>query len=178
MTVLSTRWIDTLTEAQRLAWDVYAGAVEVTNPLGDSITTTGLNMYIRGNTPRIQCGYPIVDDGPIIYSLASFTDPSFAIDEPAAECDLTFDNTDDWANEDDAGMLLYASRPMNPTINFFKGPYRFAGLVDGDAITPPSSPAAIGVPFAIAVGQRLYFKVTVTRADGRLSPVFRGTADA
>ena len=110
MVVLSTRWVEVLTEAQRLAWDVYAGAVETTNALGSAVNITGLNMYIRGNAPRIQAGLPIVDNGPTVFSMASFTDPTFALDEPNDEVDVTFDDTDAWANEDDAGMIVAASR--------------------------------------------------------------------
>lgn len=178
MAVLSTRWVETLTAAQRLAWEVYASAVEVKNALGDSIALTGLNHYIRSNVPRIQSALPIVDDGPTVYTLASFTDPTFALDEPNDEVDVTFTNTDDWANEDDAAMLVYASRPQSPSINYFKGPYRYATKIEGDGVTPPTSPAAIPLPFVCTTGQRVFFKAEVTRADGRLSPYFRGSDDA
>lgn len=177
VSVLATRWSETLTQAQRDAWDVYAAAVSMVNALGDSIYISGLNHYIRSNVPRLQTGLPIVDDGPTVFTLASFTDPTFAVDEPNDEVDVSFTNTDDWANEDDAAMLVYASRPQSVSINYFKGPYRYAGKIDGDSVTPPTSPAAIGLPFTCTTGQRLFFKAEVSRADGRLSPYFRGSDD-
>jgi len=174
LVVASTRWGSTLTQAQRDAWEVYASAVSVKNALGDSINLSGLNHYVRSNAIRIQTGLPIVDDGPTVYSLPSFTDPSFAIDEPNDEVDVSFTATDDWANEDDAAALVYASRPMAPTINYFKGPYRFASSIEGDSVTPPTSPAAIVLPFVVTTGQQMGFRFRVSRADGRLSPSFRG----
>lgn len=175
---LSNLWVDTLTLAQREAWKTYAENVEVQGPLGDSITLNALNMYQRSNVARIQSGAARVDDAPVIFNVGDFTNPSFALDEAADEIDVTFADTDAWANEDDARMIVYASRPVATSINFFKGPYRLAGTIDGDAITPPTSPAAIALPFPVAVGQRIHALVRVSRVDGRYSNPFRGFGDA
>ena len=178
VTALSNDWINTLTQADRDLWNVYAANVTLVGPLGDPINVSGLNMYVRSNVPRLQAAEPRVDQGPDIFDIGDYTNPSFALDEPADEVDVTFTDTDDWANEDDAAMLIYASRPQNPTINFFKGPYRFAGAIQGDSITPPTSPAAIALPFPVAVGQRIFLRANVSRADGRLSAPFRGQSAA
>ena len=175
---LSVLWQDTLTLAQRLAWATYADNVPVTNRLGASIFLTGQNWYIACNTPRLQATLPRVDDAPIIFNRGEFTAPTFAIDTVSDEVDVSFTDTDEWANEDDAAMLVYASIPNDPTINFFKGPYQFRANIEGDAITAPTSPAAIGLSQPISAGQRNFFRVIVSRADGRLSPDFRGSADA
>jgi len=172
---LSNRWRQTLTAAQRIAWNTYADNVPLINPLGDPHNVSGLNMYIRSNVPRIQASYDRIDDGPTNYDLGSFTSPSGVATVSPSQLALTFDNTDDWANEDDAVMLCYLSGGQNPTINYFKGPYRLAGGVEGDSVTPPTSPATITAPFTWASGQKVFFKVTVTRADGRYSATFRGS---
>lgn len=72
-------------------------------------------------------------------------------------------------------MLIQVSRPMNASINFFKGPYRIAGKVQGDSVAPPVSPEAVAAPFAFVAGQQLALEIKVSRADGRLSAKFRGT---
>lgn len=166
---LTSLWVDTLTQLQRDAWETYADNVSVLNRLGNPINLSGLNMYVRTNVPLIQAGFARQDDAPTIFSLGDFTLPSGIPSEASQALALFFTITDDWVGEDDAGMLVYVSRPQNPSINFFKGPYRFAGSIDGDGITPPTTPAAILVPFPIVAGQRLFFRVQVVRADGRLS---------
>lgn len=178
VSALVSLWQDTLTDAERQEWITYALNVPLLNPLGEPINVSGLNMYLRGNVSRLQAALARRDPGPIVFDLGDFTNPSFAIDEPANEVDVTFTDTDDWANEDSAAMLIYASRPQAPTINYFKGPYRFAAAILGDAITPPTSPAAIALPFPVTAGQRLFFRARVTRARGRLSADFLGQADA
>lgn len=178
MSQLTVLWQDTLTVAQRAAWATYAENVPLLNPLGQARNVTALNMYVRSNISRIQAGEPRVDDGPTTFNLGEYTSPSFAIDTASDEVDVTFTDTDTWANEDDAAMLVYGSTPKDPTIEYFKGPYQLLGVIQGDSTTAPTSPAAIALPQAIVAGQRAFFRAIVSRADGRLSSDFRGSADA
>jgi hypothetical protein len=174
MSQLSNLWVNILTPAQRTAWEDYAAAVPITDALGDPINIAGNAMYIRSNLPRLQAGLPRVDSGPTILDLGDFTQPTAPnVDVAAQEFDVNFTDTDGWANEDDAAMIVLIGRTKNPTINFNKGPYRFAGKIDGDAITPPVSPAAIALPFVGVTGLRNFAQIRVSRADGRLSNPFR-----
>lgn len=174
LTTLVTRWGDVLDDAQRALWDVYAFNVPVTNALGNEIFLTGLNMYTRTNVPVIQAGFAIVDAAPTIFNLGTFTEPIYS-NPTSLLISTAFDNTDAWANEDDSQMLLYASRPQNPTINFFKGPYRFFSAVEGNGTTPPTSPAVDTAPFVIAPNQKIFTYARVVRADGRLSSLLRAS---
>lgn len=166
---LTSLWVDTLTDVQRDAWTLYADNVPVPNRLGKLITLQGLNMYVRSNVPLLQSGFARQDDAPTIFSLGDFTAPGGQAMESTQQLSVIFAETDDWVGEDDAGMLIYMSRQQNVSINFFKGPYRFAGSIDGDGITPPTSPAFIAVPFTVTNGNRVFFRAQVVRADGRLS---------
>lgn len=177
MADLTSRWNNVLTPEQREAWEVYAENVPVINPLGDPILLTALNHYVRSNIPRMQAASPKIDQITGPYNLGEFTNPSFAASEATQQLSVTFDNTDTWAGEAGNAMLIYCSRPQNPTINYFKGPYRYAGKISG-AATPPTSPATIAVPFAFVEDQRLFVLARVTRNDGRLSLPFRMQGDA
>lgn len=167
---LTNRWANVLAQSQRDAWDLYAFNTPLVGPLGASRTVSGQNMFVRGNLQRAVAGSPLADNAPTDFNLSSFTlITGFSADSGAQSFGFSFTNTDDWANEDDASMWVFLSRPQQISINYFTGPYRFAGQVDGDAITPPTSPAAIPVPFVITAGQRLFGRVLVSRVDGRLS---------
>lgn len=166
---LSSLWVSTLTQAERDKWKVYAANVTLTNPLGAAINVSGLNMYIRSNVPILQAGFARLDDAPVIFNLGDFGTVSMIATAATQDVFLAFTDTDEWVDEDDAAMMLYLSRPQNQSINFFKGPYRLAGTVDGDLALPPTTPATIAAPFAIAVDQKLFGRVQVFRADGRLS---------
>lgn len=176
---LTNIWANTLSDVERQAWDLYALNVPLPDPFGDPRNVGGIGMYIRANLPRLTAALARQDIAPILFDVGEFT----AVDGPTALAagnlmGFTFDNTDLWANEDGAAMLVFGGRPKNPAVNFFTGPYRFAGLIAGDAITPPTSPASITNPFSFALGQRVFWRVQVTRVDGRYSTTQRQTAIA
>lgn len=173
MGLLASRWVSVLSVDQRAAWETYSENVPIVDKLGDPINVGGLPMYQRSNVPRRQAGLGLVDDAPTIFNLGDFTTPSVVASALPDTLSVTFDDTDAWANEDDASMLVYGSRPQNVSINFFKGPYRLAGSIDGDAVTPPTSPAVLNSAFPFALGNKVFCQYRVTRADGRLSTAQR-----
>ncbi len=170
---LTSLWLNTLTDSQRAAWDTYSENVPLPNSLGQPRNVGGLAMYVRSNVPRLQGPLPRVDDAPTIFNLGDYTAPTITVASATPSFTTDFTDTDDWVGEDDAGLLLYGSRGQNESINYFKGPYRFADSILGDATTPPTSPVVISNPFPLAVGQRLFVRAQVARADGRLSADFR-----
>lgn len=168
LTQLAASWSQVLTQDQRDAWKVYSTNQPLINRLGDSINIPPMAMYIRCNVPRLQAGMTRIDDAPFIYTLPDFTLPVPTVTAPST-LSLAFETSDDWVSEDDAAMLVFASRGQSPGKNFFAGPYRLAGSILGDNGTPPTSPAALTLPFAVAAGEKVFFEAEVTRADGRLS---------
>jgi hypothetical protein len=173
MASLTNLWNNTLTATQRAAWNTYAANVTVLDRLGDAIKISGIAQYVRSNMPRVQAGLARVDTGPTVFNTGSFTTPTISsLTASSSILLLAFTNTDDWAAEVGSSMLVYTSRPQNPGISFFKGPYRFAGRING-AASPPTSPGSITAAFPFAVGNRVFIRVQVSRADGRLSDDFR-----
>lgn len=171
---LTARWLNVLTDQQRTRWMAYAYAVPIPDTLGEPRNCGGIAMYCRSNVPRLQAGLDVVDDGPTVQTLPWTVGISTGTYAAATnDFAVTFDNTDPWANEDGGAILVLASTPQNETINYYKGPYRFAGLIAGDAVTPPTSPATIVNTFSFEVGQKVFTQLRVCRADGRLSLPFR-----
>lgn len=167
-------WFSILSAAQRAAWAVYAANVEVQNRLGESIKLTGWNMFARTNSSLLYNNLDIVEDAPTDFSLAE-ADATLAItvSEATQLISVAFDDDLDWVDETGSHLIIYASRPQNPTVNFFKGPYQVAGKVSGDGTTPPTSPTTMAVPFAVVAGQKVFAQARIVRADGRLSAPFR-----
>lgn len=172
-TLVASRWNAILTQLQRDAWAVYASNVPIIDSLGDPRNISGMAMYSRSNTIRLQAGLVAIDDGPTDFTLPSFTAPTVGNYAAVTEqFDVSYTNTDAWAGEVGGGLLIYGSRPQNPGINFFKGPYRFATMVAG-AVVAPTSPETVTNPFPFVDGNKLFQQFRVVRADGRLSGKFR-----
>jgi hypothetical protein len=174
----SAIWSGVLDDDDRSSWDTYAANVPLPDSLGNPRDVGGIGMYQRCNIARLNPNEATIlriDKAPTLYNLGEYTAP--IVDSASASADtvdMSYDNTDEWANEDLALMIFSLGRPQNPGVNYFKGPYQFAGVVLGDSVTPPTSPVVLNSPFPFEAGQRMFVKVNVSRADGRLSASFRG----
>lgn len=175
------RWQSVLTTGQRNGWTDYATSTPVTGKLGDPITLSGINMYMRSNVPRVQAGLDPVDTRPPFNNFGNApTGVGITnISAGGGDADITF-GADDWVDEDGSALLVRLSRPVDVTVNYFKGPYRLAAVVEGDGNTAPTSPTTVTLPFAAPVGSTIRGTARVTLADGRLSPsvTFQGSVGA
>lgn len=174
LTFLTERWAQTLTAAQRTAWNLYGSNVVMTNKLGESMNLSGFNHYVRSNMVRKQTGSAIIDAGPVVFELPE-TDPTYAITatEAAQTVDNAFDITLPWAVEDGAMIFWFQGQPQNAQRNFFAGPWRISGRQLGADPGPIVSPHTRPAVFAIAELQHLWGYARISRADGRLSTPFR-----
>lgn len=164
---LVQRWTNELSAAQRGSWNDYAAFVPLTGPLGDPITVSGQNHYIRSNTPRSLSGRTLADLAPFLPDLGTLDAVSVtSISEATQLATVVFDDTDGW-NIADGFMQMQWSRPTSPAINFFRGPYRQFGVVNGDA--PGVSPQAQPVPFVVVATQRIFARFRASYPDGRLT---------
>jgi len=66
---LTVLWSQTLSAAQRTAWNLYGASVAMKNRLGETTYLTGFNHYIRSNVMRNRVGLGVVNDGPVIFEL-------------------------------------------------------------------------------------------------------------
>lgn len=179
MAQLTSLWLNVLTSTQRSGWDTYAENVQLPDTLGEARNTGGIGMYVRSNSPRLQAGLARIDDAPTIFNIGEYFPTSLPTASVATQLlTIPFSVADAWPAEDGAGMIFWVSRPQNPSINYFKGPYRFADVALGDSAVPRTSPEDVPAPFPFVVGQRLFYRVNVSRADGRLSAETRNFAVA
>jgi len=179
-TELVNAWKSSLTATQRAAWNLYAQNVSVVNRLGDSVNNSGQNWYIAANVPVLQANaklglsLPRRDNAPTIFNRGDFTTPVPTPTETSG-LSVAFTDTDDWANEDDAALFIYEGAPQDDSVEFFKGPFRLVGAVEGDGTTAPTSPEAItaatltSLGYTITQNQNVWTAFAVSRADGRLS---------
>ncbi|MCK5565385.1 MAG: hypothetical protein KAJ07_09080 [Planctomycetes bacterium] len=173
----SQRWKNSLSDLQRSQWAVYAQAVSWVNRLGETIKLSGFNMYMRSNCAINAADGLAVDDGPAILTLAE-GDTAFAvaISEATQIITITFNDNLAWGGEDEAHMLVAMGTPVNTTRNFFNGPWKIAGALDGNTAVPLVSPLTLPAPYAAQEGQQVVCRARIMRADGRVSQFFRGSA--
>ena len=177
MAELTTRWAQTLSDAQRVAWNLYGSSVKMKNKLGEDIYLTGYNHYIRSNSWFLRMGRTVVDDGPTVFELPAM-DPimSVACSEATQQVTMTFDDTMDWCSEDDSMLVILQSQGQNPQRNFFAGPWTGRSAKIGASGVPVASPMDYASITVLTEGQRFWSKFRILRADGRLSEPFTANA--
>ncbi len=172
---VSSRWLFVATLLQRVAWNLFAANVPTTNKLGEVINLSGFNQYVKSNVALGNSGLAYVDDAPTIFALpGEDTSYNSEIDAGTGKITIAFDDTRDWLDEDEAGMIVQMGIPQNPSRTFFNGPWRHAGIILGDSVAAPTTPdSSIDVPFEVADGQKVWTRAKIIRADGRTSDWFR-----
>lgn len=171
---MGERWLDSASAAQRVQWGVFADNVPAKNLLGEVISLSGWNQFVKSNVTAKNAGLPQILDGPAIFTLpAQDSDVEIAVSEASQEISVTFNESRDWVDESNSGMIVEMGIPQNPTINFFVSPYRHAGLIRGDDSTAPTSPATVAVPFPVVEGQKIFAQTKIIRDDGRVSDWFQ-----
>lgn len=182
LTEAVTFWTSELTTVQRAAWDLYAANTPVIGVLGDAINLSGQNMYVRSFSANSQLLQKLgvgriadsFDVAPSVFNLGDFITFGFTADVSTG-LTIAYDDTIDWVTEDGAFMHVFMSRPQNPSVNYYNGPWRLTAAIAGDLGTPPTSPQVIA-PAAIATNgypfvadQNVWIKLRVSRPDNRLT---------
>lgn len=174
-------WKNTLTGTERQAWDAFALAVRTRTALGRSTNAGGLGMYIRANVPRIQAsvgGTPRVDQAPTILTSPSMDSLTLTVLNVVDDTCLAYVPAgQSWLNQPGGALLFYASRPQPLTVNYYRGPYQFAGKVVGQPLGPSYTPFTFTLPFPAAVNERVFLRARQTRTDGRIGPSIYLQAD-
>lgn len=174
---LAAYWAQTLTDAERTAWNLYAASVVMKNRLGEDTYLSGYNMFLRSNSLAKRATYPVFEPGPTTFELPA-QDPTldFTATEAGQTISVTFDDAMTWCNENSARMYVFQGSPQNAQRNFFDGPWRYLTSIDGSATSAITSPQVLPVEFAIAQDQRDWVYARIQRGDGRLTEPFRANA--
>lgn len=169
---LMARWRSTVVASNQAGWATFAMNVNVIDKLGNSILLSGPNWYMKANAQRMAMGLPVVDAAPGIFALSTLSPLSGTLVAAGATALIGWNGIDDWQTGSvTAGIAIYASRPQNSTINYFSGPYRFAGTVRSAA---SSGTLAVPLPFlAGPTGSKIFFRAVASASDARPSSVFR-----
>lgn len=174
---LAEQWRESpMDDAKRIAWQTYANSVNWNNKLGETVTLTGFNMFIRGNAARMRINADLVTDGPTDLGLPA-GDPAMQVSACSAAAQtftLTFDDSMDWCEEPGAYLALDQGEPQNPTRNFFDGPWRGCAYLSGFAAPGVVSPSVgiVDIGYTFVEDQKIWWRAHIIRADGRVSTKF------
>lgn len=162
MSLASSAWGQILTAEERAAWDDYAAKTTLPNKFGDNIHVSGRNMFIRSAVPAVLAGVAIQTVSPATPDIALNKLITVTMSE-ADGIELT-----GVSPTMTTGQLvqLSLSVPLNPTNNYYKGPFK-TGLYIDDSTTFPVMLKAPGSN--LVEGQRYFIRHRTSDANGKVS---------
>lgn len=173
-----------LTAEQRSAWAAYAAGTPIVDRIGQTITLSGQQAYVRAKaawltySPTVQVTEaapptPGLSRAPLNLSDTNDGLPRilYSVDDNEWSVGLYFDV------EGAAGQafMVFVGDPLPPGVNYFKGPYQALGPIAWAAnatsgVTSPATPNPLRVP--LDPGQRRGVRIRGIDVDNRISPTF------
>jgi len=163
LSAASSAWSG-ITSAERAAWTSFANAYPITDSLGQTITLTGQQMFVRCNTSLQNVGQGIENDPPTTNVVPDVSTTNLTVSHTTG---LTVDSFTGTAGD---FVSVAFSPPLPPGRSFNKtfwqplGPDGFA-----DAASAPKVVAAAvyNAQFGtLTVGQRIFARVTPVNQFG------------
>lgn len=170
-------WTNLLTAAQRAAWDAYAASVPYTDIFGESRYYSGQNRYAQAYIAAVNAGRTVasVSVAPTTWTNAEgVVISNVSVNQGASSASTLASVVNTLAPSDaEAGDMLLISfgAPVTAAKNYFKGPWRHAGVATFvSGTTYPDADLTDPYGRTIASGLRLPIMIRVIKADNRLSP--------
>lgn len=157
-----------LTAAQILAWNNAASDFLGTNVFGDSVTPTGLQLYVKINSNLAAIGVAALSDPPSPTALSALTATIASLTNAAFTLSLGSITTDET-------YVIEATAPVSPGRLFLKNEFRVITTVagTGSAIPAQNIFAAYSAKFGAPVtGQRVGIRVKVIHETTGQSGVY------
>ncbi len=174
--ILSMLWESPLTNADRIAWGNYAFATPLTDAYGNPRFVKGYAHFMRVNRPLLQHGLPLQLLPPATTGLPTFTAASLATISGTTTVKVTITNTDPWANQTGAHMMLWISRQRSPRRLYPPEVYKPLGTVPGNGTTPPTNDQTFVNPWGFVKDTASqWLRGSVIDINGRLSNHTTGT---
>lgn len=161
----ATQW-KALTTTQRSAWGAYAAETPVVNSLGESITVSGFNQYVRTNSFRTRLGAASLPNAPIVPGQSTLgTGP---IITASAADGISLSVSDGNTSGTDTTLIQYGP-PVSAGVNFFGGPFSFFGKTTSGANGFNDSPQLASQYGNLLAEERRAVRITAMDATGRIS---------
>lgn len=172
---LVTRFKEVLTSAQVSGWSIFSKNSPKTDSLGSSYTPTAINSYVSINSLLLLAGLSVIDDAPAISGMTNpinYDSTGFAISEATQILTITAaaDISGFDPSLDDDILLLFQGLPKNPNVNYFGGPFRFIGMIQGNNGAPPAFPNTQNCSYSCLANQKTWIKLIHIDPNRLISP--------
>lgn len=162
-------WWDTLTVAQRTAWNTYAEETSWTNRLGQTISISGMAAFVRTNTYLRSALEDMRAAAPPTGGHAGQCNFVFTALPTAGHISISSVDPPWDVDTDDDFMFVYMGLPSSPGREAFPKTFRFITPLKGDSVTPITFPKVVASAWTMGAGQIITVGMVHVDPDGRVS---------
>lgn len=176
---LISLWNNVLTPAERESWTQWAANTPRIDSLGQMHVLTGQNAFVGSNSLRLLAGQALVKEITGPYNRGESSSVARAEFGNPVPIVVDMDMNYSAPASDDGDSLIFFGRPVNATVNFYKGPWRLAMAQSFTGTTPSLNievPDTVW-PWSIPENSRLPIKIVNIFDDGRYTDGFSGLFD-
>lgn len=166
---LASAWTNTLSAAQRDAWNTYAEGHSIKDAFGEDIYITGLAWFQRCNARLIDAGDAIMTSPPAGVAPGGITQLTVAFSGgDQVDVDIT------GALGADERLQLFGSLPVSQGSN---PNFRQCRLFGYSALGAGGSTINFTTPYTFAIGNRVVCYAAIVNAEGLIGPYQRAAAN-
>jgi len=165
-------WANTLTQAQRDAWNAAAVNFPVKNIWGDVVILSGIALYQRLNLNITLLGGAAISVPPLNSAITGITGATLIANHTGPVLTMTMLPATGAANEK---FVFFATPAMSPGRKFVRGSQRFiqASAIVGTAISLSAAWIAINGTFPAVAGQKISVLTRIGNSvTGAMTPGF------
>jgi hypothetical protein len=163
LAVASSDWGLILDNTDRSLWNAYAETVTGLNSLGEAITFTGQQMFVRANTLLSLAG-----QAPVVAAPTTSVVPALAYTGGQIDYDLSADRVDITLSAAFTGYVVaFCGPPQAGSGYTVKVPYRAFGSFFASSATLIQVNGSIPDRRTFSVGQYMAWRFQAVTADGR-----------
>lgn len=146
-----------LSQAQRNAWNQAVANFKGTDIFGMSKVLSGSQLHQKLNVNLLNISESTISSPPVPADVPAFTSMSITPDATTGDFEMAFAPVIGATEK----VLVYATAPVSPGVNFVKSEYRLIEVLDSADVTPYDLTASYVAKFGALppVGQKVFVKV-------------------
>ena len=171
VTQLSQGW-RALTDAQRVAWNAAVSSFQGTNIFGNTVSPSGLNLYVKLNSNLLEAAIAVITEPPLPQEVAAIESMVAAATAAIPDFSIAFLPKPVPA---DHSMVVRVTPQFSPGITFMKNKLRNLVVLAAATASPYNALALYNARFgALVAGQKIGVEVMlINTVSGQKSSPFR-----
>lgn len=175
LAAFATLW-KLLPRESMLSWALYAANSPIIGNNGQSHLLSGFNWFLGANQLRLQAGYGVLSDAPVIFGQASGPYGITASYTTDVVISVSFSMAGRPTEADSGDVtMIFIGKPAGLGVAYFQGPWQYVGTTDNHTNDVVTYDTSVLSSYTCPAGAQQWIKLVRIKPNGQYStPVYFG----